>query len=292
MKLPACCLPFTFTLLCSLGAVGAAQAQDVSPIDIPAGLKAASLEPTQATFQGFVQYDFALNGVACKLVAPKQPAAGHPWVWRSRFWGHEPQFDRAMLERGWYVCYCDVGNLFGADSAIERWDRFYDLTQQLGLDSKPFLEGMSRGGLIIMRWATEHPDRVSGIYADNAVMDMRSWPGGKGKGKGSAGDWQRCLKAYGLNEAQAAYFDDGPLDRLAPLAAAGVPIIALINEADDVVPPAENGDRLVARYKQLSGPITEIRRAGLGHHPHSLKDPTVLVDFAIAAHSRGSQPEK
>ncbi len=277
-------------LLLSLPAVGLAQATDVPPIDIPAGLEAASLQVKRAEFQGFPQYDFALNGVACKLVVPKQPAEGHPWVWRARFWGHEPQFDRAMLERGWYVAYCDVSNLFGADGAVERWDRFYDLTQQLGLSEKAFLEGMSRGGLIIMRWASEHPERVLGIYADNAVMDMRSWPGGKGTGKGSPGDWQRCLQAYGLSEAEAAGFDDGPLDRLAPLAAAGVPIIALINEADDVVPPAENGDVLVARYKQLSGPITEIRRPGLGHHPHSLKDPTALVDFAIAARSLGFQP--
>ncbi len=268
------------------------QTQDIPRIDVPAALEAASLKAKQSQFQGFPQYDFSLDGVACKIVTPKQPAEGHPWVWRSRFWGHQPQFDRRMLELGWYVCYCDVGNLFGADAAIERWDRFYDLTQRLGLHSKPFLEGMSRGGLIIMRWASEHPDRVAGIYADNAVMDMRSWPGGKGTGKGSERDWQRCLEAYGLSEAEAAEFADGPLDRLAPLAAANVPIIALINLADDVVPPAENGDLLVARYQKLGGPITAIRRPGLGHHPHSLKDPTPLVEFALATRNSDIQPGK
>ena len=34
-------------------------------------------------------------------------ADGKPWVWRARFFGHEPQFDIAML-KGYHVVYCDV----------------------------------------------------------------------------------------------------------------------------------------------------------------------------------------
>ncbi|WP_442507723.1 alpha/beta fold hydrolase [Novipirellula sp. SH528] len=246
-------------------------------------LQSQGIETTTADFHGFTQYNFKLDGVDCKIVSPKQVASGNPWVWRARFWGHEPQFDRAMLERGWHVCYCDVGGLFGADLAIERWDAFYSLSQKLGLDAKPFLEGMSRGGLIIMRWASVHPSQVSGIYADNAVMDIRSWPGGKGTGIGAPREWDRCLQAYEMTDEQSASFKAGPLDRLMPLVEAGVPIIALINEADNVVPPAENGDRLVAEYKKLGGKIEEMRRPGLGHHPHSLKEPAPLVAFALAA---------
>ena len=33
-----------------------------------------------------------------RIVAPKKAADGKPWVWRARFWRHEPQFDLAMLE--------------------------------------------------------------------------------------------------------------------------------------------------------------------------------------------------
>ncbi len=254
--------------------------------DLATDLRSQGISFQTGTFQGFTQIAFQLEGVDCKMVCPKTVAAGKPWVWRARFWGHEPQFDRAMLERGWHVCYCDVGGLFGADPAIERWDAFYSLTQKLGLHAKPFLEGMSRGGLIVLRWASEHPNQVSGIYVDNAVMDIRSWPGGKGAGKGSARDWAQCLKVYGMTDAQSVEFADGPLDRVQPLVDAGVPIFVLINEADDVVPPAENGDRLIAEYKKRGGPIVEMRRAGLGHHPHSLKDPSAIVDFAVAAVNR------
>ena len=43
-----------------------------------------------------------------------------------------------------------------------------------------------------------------------------------------------------MNEQEAKAFDDGPLDRLKLLAQTGVPIFALVNGADKVVPPAEN----------------------------------------------------
>ena len=44
-----------------------------------------------------------------------------------------------------------------------------------------------------------NPARVACIYADAAVCDFKSWPGGKGKGKGDAGEWRRVLKLYGLH---------------------------------------------------------------------------------------------
>ena len=66
----------------------------------------------KSTFHGYEQVDFKLGKVACKVVIPKKIADGKPWVLRARFWGHQPQFDIAMLERGYHVAYCDVGNLF------------------------------------------------------------------------------------------------------------------------------------------------------------------------------------
>ena len=68
----------------------------------------------KSTFHGYEQVDFKLGEVACKVVIPKKIADGKPWVLRARFWGHQPQFDIAMLERGYHVAYCDVGNLFGS----------------------------------------------------------------------------------------------------------------------------------------------------------------------------------
>ena len=54
----------------------------------------------KTSFHGFDQYNFPLHGIACRVVVPQKIADGKPWVWRARFFGHEPQFDIAMLKRG------------------------------------------------------------------------------------------------------------------------------------------------------------------------------------------------
>lgn len=59
---------------------------------------------------------------------------------------------------------------------------------------------------------------VACIYNDAPVCDFKSWPGGKGKGKGSPADWSCCLDAYGLTEPEALAYKLNPVDNLAPLA--------------------------------------------------------------------------
>ncbi|MEE3366065.1 MAG: hypothetical protein VX304_10485, partial [Planctomycetota bacterium] len=50
----------------------------------------------KTAWNGFDQYDFPLkdargNDIACRVVTPKKVAKGRPWIWRARFWAHEPQ---------------------------------------------------------------------------------------------------------------------------------------------------------------------------------------------------------
>ena len=243
---------------------------------------AADFPGKESQWKGYALNQFNLEGVGCKVVRPKKAASGKPWIWRARFWGHEPQTDIALLEKGWHVVYCEVGNLFGAPKAVARWDAFYAyLVKEHGFAKKAALEGMSRGGLIIYNWAKANPEKVSCIYGDAPVCDFKSWPGGKGKGKGSAGTWTNCLKAYGLTETEAMDFKGNPIDGLEVLAKAKVPLFHVIGEADSVVPVAENSDVIEKRYKKLGGSIEVIRKPGIGHHPHSLKDPKPVVDFVL-----------
>ncbi len=262
----------------------------VSCVLLPTGLcQAAQPFPGEKSdFQGFTMYHDAAAGR--RIVIPKKVAAGRPWVWRARFWGHEPQFDRAMLERGWHVAFCDVGNLFGSPRAVEVGDTFYDeMVSHHELSTKPVLEGMSRGGLFIYNWAAANPDKVTAIYGDAPVMDFTSWPGGQQAGKtgpGAPAAWKACLKAYGLSQQQAAAYRLQPLDRLGPLAAAGVPVIHVVGDADTVVPVAENTAIAEERYRALGGAMTVIHKPGVGHHPHSLEDPAPIVAFVVAAWTR------
>ena len=207
-----------------------------------------------------------------KVVVPQKVAAGKPWVWRARFWGHEPQFDIAMLEKGYHIVYCDVGGLLGNPTAVEQWNDYYQwLTEERGFARKVVLEGMSRGGLIIYNWAIANPDRVAAIYGDAPVMDLRSWPGAGNKG---------TLRAYQFKDAaEATAYKGYPVDNLKPLAKAGVPIIHVVGDADTTVPVAENTAVAEKRYRELGGTIEVIHKKACGHHPHSLKDPTPIVAF-------------
>jgi pimeloyl-ACP methyl ester carboxylesterase len=230
---------------------------------------------------GFDKYQFNLDGAACIVVKPDTVAPGRPWIWRARFWAHEPQLDTAMLKKGWHVVYCDVGVLYGCPKAVARWDAFYKImTEKLGLSKRPVLEGMSRGGLIIYNWASKNPEKVGAIYGDAPVCDFKSWPAGFGDGIGSRGSWEECKKVYGIaSDAEARKFNGNPIDNLSPIAAAKIPIIHVVGEADKVVPAAENTAILADRYRKLGRFIEVISKPDCGHHPHSLKDPAPLVEF-------------
>ena len=240
----------------------------------------------KSNFHGFERYDFQFAGRKAIIVAPKQAAADKPWVWRARFFGHQPQADVEMLKHGWHIAYADVGGLFGAPSAVEHWNKFHQhVTSKWGFHQRPVLEGMSRGGLIIFNWAKLNPDKVTAIYGDAPVCDFKSWPGGKGDGKGSPKTWQQCLKIYGFNETEALDAKVNPIDGLESLAKAKIPVLNVVGDADVVVPVKENSDILEHRYRKLGGPIKVIHKPGIGHHPHSLKDPAPIVNFFLHAFS-------
>lgn len=233
-------------------------------------------------WNGFERHDFKVDGRAAYVVAPKQAAKGNPWTWRMRFPGVAINDDVELLKRGWHIAYFDVANLYGSPKAIAAMDGFYDeMTRKHGLSNKPILKGLSRGGLFIFNYAAAHPDRVTAIYGDAPVCDFKSWPGGKGKGPGSAGDWKRLFDAYGFkDEAEAMAYAKNPIDNLKPLAEAKIPVLIVAGDSDRVVPFEENGGLIASRYKALGGEITVILKPGCDHHPHGLPDdPAPILDF-------------
>lgn len=238
-------------------------------------------------FHGYQGIEFTNEGNQCFVVQPHAEAAGKPWVIRARFWGHEPQTDIELLEKGFYVVYCDVSNLYGSPQAIERWNSFYKRMRKAGFHRKAVLEGMSRGGLIVYNWAAQNPEKVACIYADAPVMDFKSWPMGKGTSDGSVGDTQQLLKAYGFaNEQEALDWKQNPVDCATVIAKAGIPVIHVVGDADQVVPVAENTTVFEERLQKLGHPLIVIHKPGVGHHPHSLNNPESIVRFVLAATGR------
>ncbi|MEO5892920.1 MAG: GDSL-type esterase/lipase family protein [Ferruginibacter sp.] len=239
---------------------------------------------TYSTWMGFKRVDLVISGRKCLIIEPVKPAEGKPWIWRTEFFGHEPQGDSTLASKGFHVVYMDMQDMYGAPVSLALMDKFYSyLTVQQKLNKKTVLEGFSRGGMFAFNWAAKNPGKVSSIYVDAPVCDFKSWPGGKGKGAGSADDWNRLKKVYGFATDQAAMdYKFNPIDNLAPLAKANIPILCVCGETDDIVPMDENINIVEKRYKEMGGTIKIIAKANNGHHPHSLKDPAPIVDFILS----------
>ncbi|MEP6755689.1 MAG: SGNH/GDSL hydrolase family protein [Chthonomonadales bacterium] len=236
----------------------------------------------RSDYHGFDRFDSELDGCKTIVVVPQQTAPTRPWIWRAEFFDHRPELDLDLLKRGFHLVYIEVGNTFGAPSAMKHWDAFYTYLTKMGLSPKLTLEGLSRGGLYIYNWAAANPTKVSVIYGDNPVLDFKSWPGGKGVGPGSPSDWKKLQDDYGFkSEGEALAYTKNPIDNLKALAKARVPIIHLCGDADEVVPYSENTVILQKRYQRMGGEIKVIVKPGFKHHPHGLDDPTPIVEFIL-----------
>lgn len=107
---------------------------------------------------------------------------------------------------------------------------------------------------------------------------------GRGRSEGSAEDTRKMFSAYGFaDEREALGWRGNPVDHAGEIARAGIPCLHVVGEADRVVPVEENTAVFERRMKRRKGLLTVIRKAGVGHHPHSLDDPQPIVDFILSA---------
>ncbi|MBQ8684130.1 MAG: alpha/beta hydrolase [Clostridia bacterium] len=229
---------------------------------------------------GMDQLNFKYNGRDSVIIVPKHPLPGNPWVWRAEFFDAFPAVDVALAEQGWHIGYHMVSNLYGCQASIEYLRDFQDMVErEYHLHRQPVMLGFSRGGLYAVNYAAAYPSRIGGLYLDAPALDIRSWPGGLGAGTGDERCWKECMALYGLTEHSAPGFAQNPLDQAERVAAAGIPVVAVAGLADDIVPYEENLKLFASRFRKAGGHIQVFGKPGVGHHPHSLTDPTPVVDF-------------
>lgn len=241
-----------------------------------------AVEMTRGNWNGYVRNDFYFRGRECILVEPKHPAPGRPWIWRCEFFGAFADADLALVEQGWHLAYIRLSDLYGCGYAAGEMESFRAmLAAEYDLSAKPVLLGFSRGGLYALRYAAMFPERTAALYLDAPVVDIRSWPGGLGKGLGSAAEWRDCLAVYGLTgaEERAGGVTDGLLASLASAAKSGIDILLVSGDADRDVPFEENGALLERSYRAQGGKVATILKPGGDHHPHGLPDAGPIVDF-------------
>jgi predicted esterase len=122
-------------------------------------------------------------------------------------------------------------------------------------------------------WAVENPEKVRCITGIYPVCNIASYPGLK-----------RACGAYGLTAEQleAELSKHNPIDRLAPLAKAKVPIFHIHGDKDGAVPLDKNSALIKERYDKLGGSMTLEIVKGQGHNmwPGWFQSRN-LVDFVI-----------
>ena len=139
---------------------------------------------------------------------------------------------------------------------------------------------------MLYNWAAENPSKVSCIAGIYPVCNLASWPG-----------LAKSCQAYGLTQQGLgeALTKHNPIDRLAPLAEAMVPIFHIHGDKDRVVPLGENSGIVSKRYADLGGKMTLkiIRNQGHNMWPGWFQDKD-LVDFIIkhATRQRNDQQRR
>jgi len=237
----------------------------------------------QSSFYGYECDDFTFYGRACKIAKPKLTAEGHPWIWRARFWGHEPQTDIALLQQGFHVVYCDVAELLGNRECITLWDSYYAMLHKAGLAKKAAMEGMSRGAVYVFNWAAANSGKVACVYIDNPLLNMPSWAAKfTGKTDVKDGMYLDFKKDYNLGtDDDILNFKGSPVDKVSDIVKGKYPILILCADADEEVSPQDNTLLFEQKVKELNGDITVIHKPGFKHHPHSLPNPAPIVDFLL-----------
>ena len=166
-------------------------------------------EGSFAYLNGYRQLHFDVGGRRSTVICPDEPLPGNPWVWRTEFFEAFNYADFALLKKGWHLAYHCVSDMYGCPESIEMMKEFYDyVTSGFRLHERPAIFGFSRGGLYAVNFALKYPDCCGLLYLDAPVLDIRSWPGGLGAGRGEPGCWEECKRVYHLNENTAFRFSD------------------------------------------------------------------------------------
>lgn len=248
-------------------------------------LQGQVLEGEHSQWHGFSKTSFKLGGKACFVVEPARVASGRPWVWRARFPGYHSEIDQILLSEGYHIAHINTAGMLGSPGSLSHWEAFYSfVTDTYRLHKKPALYGVSRGGLFVYRWAKNHPETVACIYNDTPVCDFKSWPGGKGSGMGDAKTWGLVLTEYGFADEEEAFaYRDNPIDKLEPVAEAQIPIMHIVSENDQVVPPSENTYLLKRNLESLGHSVfhvVSIEKGPRAHgHHFDLTHPEIGANF-------------
>ena len=223
---------------------------------------------------------FKIDGHDAFVIAPPDIKPDTPWVWYApTLRGLPSEAEVWMFERflsaGIAIAGIDAGESYGSPTGRAIYTSLYDyLVKERRFNTRPVLLARSRGGLMLFNWACENAASVGGIAGIYPVCNIASYPG-----------IEKAAGAYGMTgqQLEAAVKEHNPIDRLATLANAKVPLFHLHGDSDTVVPLEANSAIIAQRYKELGGEMTLEIAKGQGHNMWSgWFQSERLVEFVIA----------
>ena len=208
---------------------------------------------------------FVVDGCPAFILWPAEEkrTIPQPWIWYAPTLPglpdeHEKWMHEQFLNAGVAVAGIDVGEGYGSPRAQASYDALYrTLVHQRGFAHKCCLLGRSRGGLWNCSWAVHHPDQVAGFAGIYPVFDLSAWPG-----------VEQAAAAYEMapQELTQRLTDFNPLEHVAELAKADVPVFLIHGDQDEVVPHEKHSAEFVRRYQAAGkGHLVQVaacRRAG------------------------------
>jgi len=187
---------------------------------------------------------WGVTGLA--VIVPRTALPGKPWVFRADAITRDAAIDQTLLARGFHIV---IPPLTAQSGAVRtQWNAGYKLMTAHGFSKKPVMEGTGTGTGEAYAWASENPDKVSCIFGRNPAL--------------------RSLMSK-----------TSPLENLAPLAKAGVPLIHLCDKTDSWF---DDHTRVVEqRYKELGGQMTIVTNSADARSPLAVADQNRVVDFIV-----------
>lgn len=224
---------------------------------------------------------FDVAGHTAFVYAAPKPADGKPWVWyaptlKGVSLAQRKLYFESFLHAGIGIAGYDLGEVRGAPGSTAKFTVFYDEMVNRGWSPKPILLGQSRGGLMMLAWATRNPEKLRAFVGIYPVFNLASWPLKNSKAS--------TLADYGLTEAElvARLGEFNPIDHLDGLIKHRVPFFVVHGDSDVVVPYQDNTELLKERYEAAGGSISVKVIPGEGHKvTPSFFECQELVDFVL-----------
>jgi len=199
----------------------------------------------------FNRYDVRIDKVqgGISVVVPNHPAPGKPWVFRADFANPASDIDIKLLSYGYHIVTGPV-TTSNDGPLLNDWTVAYNYLVEHGFSKKAVVGGVGGAAGESYQWAVLNPEKVSCIFVVNPLLRSVS--------------------------AQVQ-----PLNNLAPLANAKVPILHLVDEKNPALSNTYNAER---RYKGLGGSFTIVSVPSEAHI-FPLSDPRPIIEF-LNKHNR------